>query len=269
VIGASLEYLLPLLLAALGGLYSERAGVLNISLEGSMLMGAFFSVVLVGSGMPWIPAAVIAMVIALIPATLMAVLTLAAGANLFIVGLGTNLLGFAITATLSEAIFGTKGVVVLDPGSGGYLILLALGIGLVPVTWWILHRTGFGLSLRAAGEHPEALRSRGRDPRWYRGIALLISSGMAALAGSFLAYRLDAWVPNMSAGRGWIALALIYVGRRSPWGVLIAALAFSLAENLTFALQGIFPVPGTLFLAMPYLLTLVSLFVASIVYRKP
>ncbi|MCF7928135.1 MAG: ABC transporter permease [Spirochaetales bacterium] len=283
MIHTTVEIMAPFLLAALGGLFTERAGVLNIGLEGLMLFGAFSAFAaagLTGSLAAGLTAAVIA---GLLLAGLIAVTHLKGGANIFIAGLAANLLAVGMTSILSSLIFGTRGVVrlqtlpettvvhigflehvpVVGPILNGHSILVYASWGCVALVWYLFYRTRFGLRVRAVGESPETALIRGVLPGPYRLAALLLSGVFAGAAGAVLMFKLGAYVPNISAGRGWIALVAIYLGRKHPVGILGAAALFAAAEVLADNLQGIISIPATAVLSLPYLITVVFLVLQS------
>ena len=283
----AIEVMAPLLLAGLGGLFAELAGVLNIALEGMMLAGAFAAIVsasLTGS----ITAGMLG---GLMAGTVLAYLFYFVGirmrANIFIVGLAINLLAAGSIPFLSSAMYGTKGVLRLPmvPRMPGFFVGIETGFPLldqiflghsfgvyltlpaVLLAGLVLQRTPFGLRLRSTGKNPETLRAVGLNPDRYRRAALLISGMGAGLAGSLLALRLGVYLPNVSAGRGWIALVTIYLGYKRPFGIFIAALCFALAEGVSVAAQGVLQIPGTILLGLPYILTVLAMIAYSAMRR--
>jgi len=265
LIGAMAAAAVPLTLAALGGLISERAGVLNIALEGCIGAGAFTAALLLRLGLPLSAALVGALAAGALFGGLLAAVHLRLGANLFIAGLGVNLLIPALTGLTSQAIWGHKGIVAIEaPAVGMVRWLMPLAAILTAV---MMTRSGYGRRLRAAGSSPAFLTERGVSVTRVRASALLLSSGAAALAGAFLSLRIDAWVPGMSSGRGWIALVIIWLGFRRPMGVLIASYLFALTEIISGQAQGRWNAPASLLLALPYLVALVALTAATIAGR--
>jgi simple sugar transport system permease protein len=273
----------PLLFAASGGLFCELAGMLNIALEGLLLTGAFFAAAAfyyTGSFAAALAAAVFA---ALALALLMAFAALKLRSNVFIAGLAVNLFAAGITVVLSHYLFNTRGVVVLRDihglprmripliagipligellsGHSGYMYA---GWVLLGIAWLVLFKTPFGLRLRSCDKHSEVLASLGLKPGAYRFAALLISGFCCGIGGSFLSLNLGAFVPNMSAGKGWIALVVIFLGGRKPGGLLAAAFVFGLAEAFSNYAQGLFDVPADFILAIPYLFTLLAMIAVS------
>jgi general nucleoside transport system permease protein len=280
-----LEAATPILLASLGGLLTERAGVLNIALEGMILTGAFWAVVAVSST----GSAVFGIAAGVLGGTLLGVLfvVLALGfrANIFIVGLGINLLSFGVNQVISTWIFGTSGVIQLGsdfrllgtmaertPGLlGGALLghsaVTYLAWLLVPAIALFLRRHRLGLRIRVAGSAPELLESRGINVDGPRSFALILSGALSGLAGAGIVLRLGAYLPGVSGGRGWIALVVIFLGYRRPVGVFVATVVFALAEALAIRAQGLATVSPTLLLSLPYLLVFGGLILYAVLRR--
>lgn len=279
----------PFLIAAIGGLFTEKAGILNIALEGLILIGAFASIVVTyftGSLLLGICGGVTA---SLLISLLFAEISLHLKTNIFISGLAINLLAIGITTFFSTFLFDTKGVVRIPietdvsvlklfqtlgevPFFGklifNHSVFVYVSIGTVLVAAWLINRTAFGLRLRATGLNPDVLTVKGENPLFYKLIAILISGAACGLAGANLALRLGAYVPNISGGRGWIALVIIFLGRKKPVGVLIAGVLFGFAEAFTHLAQRFEAVPNTLLLSFPYLATLTALvFFSLFTYR--
>ena len=251
----------PLIFAALAGVVCERAGILNISLEGGLTVGAFAAVAvsyLTGSPIAGLAAGVLA------GAVLGGLLGFAAtrfGVDQIVAGTGLNLLAAGGTAFGIVVLFGTPGASPEVPALGARgeaaLIVLALvsAIGLQLG----LDYTPWGLRLRACGESPHAVRSAGLDPRRIRLIATLVGGALAGLGGVFLSLgELDIYSDGMTAGRGFIALAAVIFGRWTPLGATGAALAFGALSALQFVLQRA-GVPSELMQALPYLAALAAL----------
>ena len=276
----------PLLLAATGGLVSEIAGTLNIGLEGLILAGAFSA--LVGASLTgsfWF-GVLLAVIVGMLLGALFVVFGHRMRANIFITGLAVNLLVVGVTAFLSNILFDTQGILrpmqaFLVPSIGkqivevsdlrgvimGQSLFVPLSWAMVSVVGIILRRSSFGLHLVATGLSRETMRLRGGNPDFYQAVAIVFSGVAGALAGAVLSLELGAYVPNMSAGRGWIALVVVLLARRRVWGVVIAALLFSIAEYGANAIQGTAEMPRTIALAVPYVLTLVSMILFAVVTR--
>jgi len=282
-LSSAIVIMTPLLFAATGGLFTELAGKLNIALEGLLLTGAFFAILAAhytGSLAAGLAAAILAS-IAL--SALLAFTSLKLRSNVFIVGLAANLLAGGLTVVLSQHIFNTRGVVILRdfrplpvvnlplvenmPVAGellsGHSVYVYAAWLLLILSWVALFKTPFGYRLRACGKHSDALVSLGLKPDTYRWAAFLVSGLFCGIGGSLLSLHLGVFVPGMTAGRGWIALVVIFLGARRPLGLLAAAFVFGLAEALSNYAQG-FDVPADFVLAIPYLLTLVAMIFVSV-----
>ena len=274
----------PLLCAAAGGLFTALAGMLNIALEGMLLAGAFAAIAafaLTGSAAAAIAAAICASAAL---AMLTAFATLKLKSNVFIAGLAANLLAGGLSVVLSQRIFNTRGVVPLRDFAAlpvikiplisniplignllsGYSLFTYAAVLLLPLSWVIIYKTSFGYRLRACGKHAEVLHSLGINSGNYRYAAFLFSGIFCGIGGAFLSLNLGAFVPNMSAGRGWIALVVMLLGKQRLSGLFIAAFVYSLAEAFSNYAQGLISISSELILAMPYVITLLAIAGASI-----
>jgi ABC-type uncharacterized transport system permease subunit len=273
----------PFLLAATGGLFTELAGMLNIALEGLMLIGAFFSVVFAGFTGSLFIGVLLGIASAMLVAALFGAVSLNLKANVFISGLATNLLASGLTVVLAFQIFGNKGVVRFEianlpslyvPALARIPILGDLLIGhnvLVYLSWLIvvlaavvIYRTPFGLRIRGTGLGAPTITSLGLKPRRYQMAGILISGFTCGLAGAVLTLNLSAFVPNITSGRGWIALVAIYLGNKTPWGIVIASFIFGFAESFSNYAQGATNIPADFILAFPYLITVLAMIGYSI-----
>jgi simple sugar transport system permease protein len=287
-IGDIIAIMTPFLLAATGGLFSSLAGMLNIALEGLMLNSAFFSVVFtVATGNLFL--GILGGVAAtLLLTALFAGISLGLRANIFICGLATNLLAAALSIVLSFKIYGQTGSVTF-PGMPTLEPLVIPGLSSVPVlgqllsghnvltylSWVILaasylviYRMPFGMRLRAVGHDPEASRALGINVRGMHFAALLISGFACSLGGASLTLTLGAFVPNVTSGRGWIALVIIYLGNRTPLGILIGSLVFGFVEYLSNLLQTTSSIPAGLLLAMPFFATVLALILYALLENR-
>jgi simple sugar transport system permease protein len=268
----------PLLLAALGELLAERAGIINIGLEGMVIAGAFAA--MVGTWYTGWPAAgiTLGLVVGGLAGALLAAFTVGIGANQVVAGTALTLLAYGLTGVAYRAVFGVTGAALTVAGSsvwaipglhalpvigapGEQTMLGYLAFALVPALAFGVKRTVPGLQLRMSGENPRAAETQGVPVQRVRTLALVACGALAAAAGAFLvvAYA-RTFVEGMSAGRGFIALAIVIVGRWSPWGIVSAALLFGLATALQFHFQALgLDVPYQFFLALPYVLTLLVL----------
>jgi len=269
----------PLALAAMGETISERSGVINIGLEGSMIAGAlggalgalFFD----GAGGGVLVGAVAGTCLAL----LFAAFSVGLGTDQIITGTAVTLGGLGLTGAIYQARFGATGTALTLPtlapapvpglsslpGIGTVLFsqppTAYLAYVLAPLLWYFLFRTEWGLELRAVGEAPDAARAAGVRVRLVRLWATLFGGALAGIGGAHLALaHAGTFAENMSAGRGFIAIAVVVLGRWNPVLVLLAALFFGAASALQFFLQALgLDLPYQLFLAFPYLLTLAAL----------
>lgn len=275
---ASVRTATPLAFAAFGELVTERAGVINLGLEGAIIAGAFGA--LVGAGVGGVGGGLLVATLAgCATAMLMAFIVLSLRANAVIAGTAMTMLGLGLTGTLYRATYGATGAALSVPTLGpvslpGLVQLPVIGRAFFaqPVTtyllyflafvlWWWMSRTHGGLALRAVGEHPVAARVAGISPVRVRALALVVGGGMGGLAGGVLVLaQVGTFAEGISAGRGFIAIAIVALGRWSPIGIAGSALLFGAATQLQYVFQSLgWQVPYQLFLALPYLLTLVVL----------
>jgi ABC-type uncharacterized transport system permease subunit len=278
----------PLLFAGLGETYAERAGVLNIHLEGMMLSGAFASVVVTAAtGSPWV-GVVGGMIGGAILALLHAVATVTFRADQIVSGIALNFVALGLTSFLARKILGEArtdsvtgfqawSVPVLGdiPFAGEILfqhnVLVYTAYLLVPVSWFVLYRTHFGLAVTGAGEHPQATEAVGLSVRRVRYVNELICGALAGVGGAFLSLgTLRFFVDDMIAGRGFIALAVAIFGRWNPVGALGAALLFGAADALQFRVQVLdVGLNSNALLVLPHVLTIVVLAAAVGRARAP
>ena len=252
----------PLLLAALGGLFSERSGVINIALEGLMLAGAFTSaVVTYYAGNPWI-GLVAGIGAGIFISVIHAVACIQFDSDQVVTGTAINILMFGIPTLLSGALFGTTGStpqiprVNLLPSAP-----VVIAFGLVPLVWYVLYRTPFGLRLRAAGENPEATDTAGVSVSRIRYSGVLLSGALAAIGGAYLSIgQSSLFTRNMTAGRGFIALAALIFGKWRPVQTMLACLLFGFAEAVAIQMQGVIPHVRVEYIQIiPYVLTMIVL----------
>jgi simple sugar transport system permease protein len=286
LIAATLRVSTPLILGTLGELFAERAGILNLGIEGTMFLGAFVGFAVAGAtGSLWLGvlAAIVAGVLA---ALLMALLAVRLGVNQHVSGLGITLLLIGLSLFAFRLIYGEPRVPpsiepfgrlspfdqtpILGPIFEQYA-LTYIAFALVPAAWWSLYRTSFGLQIRAVGENPEAADAAGVDVSVTRYLALVIAGGLMGVAGAFLSLaQLGAFTFGIIAGRGWVCIALVIFANWEPFKVLWGALLFGGAFALQLRLQitGL-QLPYEVFLALPYLVTIVALAVAGRNVRYP
>ncbi|MBN2050258.1 MAG: ABC transporter permease [Spirochaetales bacterium] len=274
----------PFLLAALGGLFTELGGMLNIALEGLILIGAFFSVVFAAFTGSLFLGVLLGIAVTMIIAWIFGAISIYLKANVFISGLATNLLASGLTVVLAFQFFGNKGVILFQdlpklpkftiaalqrvPLLGdiflGHSVFVYLSWVAVLLAYVVIYRTPFGYRLRGTGIDQKAIRALGLNPQRYQIAGILISGFTCGLAGALLTLQLGAFVPNISAGRGWIALVAIYLGNKKPLGILIASFVFGLAESVSNYAQGAINVPADFILAFPYLITVAAMILFSI-----
>ena len=280
----SIGIMTPFLLAAIGGLFTELTGMLNIALEGLMLIGAFFSVVFASLTGSLILGVLIGICITMFIALIFGVISLYLKANIFISGLATNLLASGLTVVLAFKLYGNKGVILFKnlhklpvlnipflqkiPLFGdlfiGHNVFVYISWILVIVAALVIYKTPFGMRLRGTGYNSEAVNSLGLKPKNYQLAAILTSGFTCGIAGAVLTLNLGAFVPNITSGRGWIALVAIYLGNKTPLGIVIASFVFGFAESFSNYAQGAINVPADFILAIPYIVTVIAMIGYSI-----
>jgi simple sugar transport system permease protein len=268
----------PLALAALGETVVERSGVINIGLEGTIIAGAFGAVaVAAAAGVTGAFAG--AAVAGLVCAVVFGVLVITLRAEQIVAGTALTLLALGLTGLLYRTMFGTVGVALTIPTARPVAIPVLSSIpvigraffaqpvttylvyAIVPALAWWLARTHGGLALRAVGENPAAAVAAGISPGRVRWLALLVGGALGGISGgSLVVAQVGTFAEGMSAGRGFIAIAIVALGRWSPTGVAVASLLFGAAGALQFVFQSLgWTAPYQLFLALPYVLTLLAL----------
>ena len=280
----------PLILASLGALVSELGGTLAICIEGFIATGAFFSFVFAAKTQSLFLACVLVFVLCGLTAWTIARLVRALHADPFIAALAFNIFANGLTASLSQTLFGSKGTLRLSakdmvsmaatlpqtdipfirniPLVGDMLMplnpLAFTALLAALVLFAFVRYTKPGLRLLAAGTAPEAARERGLHPEWYRETAWAVAGALAGLAGAALTFRLGVYAPGNSAGRGWIALAAVYLGGKNVFGVTGAALVFAAAERIAFGAQGRFAAAATALLGLPSFIALLCFVLTSV-----
>ncbi|HKV87539.1 MAG TPA: ABC transporter permease [Candidatus Dormibacteraeota bacterium] len=276
---AALTAAILLLLPALGGVISERSGVVNIAMEGMMLTGAFFAVVAdLAWHNPWL-ATLVAMVAGLLIALIHAVVSIRFRADQIVSGIAINIFAAGLTVFLLNRIYGQQdighvgqsellpnfNVPVLDqiPFIGQVVfqqnVVVYIALILLVLMHVVLFRTQLGLRIRAVGEHPQAADTAGINVYAIRYGAVMTSGLLSALAGAFLAIGIsNTFVPNMTDGRGYIALAAMIFGKWTPFGAFIACLIFGVGEAI-YANNSTIHVSQYLLSMLPYIITLVVL----------
>lgn len=293
MLDATLRLATPLLLACLAGLYSERAGIFDIGLEGKMLAAAFLSAAIAAvSGSVWL-GLLAGIGASMILSVLHGLASITFRGNQLISGVAINFLAAGLTVVIAQSWFAQGGrtpqlsggarfnpielpfaevlrdVPLLGPIYyeliSGHTFLVYVALLMVPLAWWVLFRTRFGLRLRAVGENPAAVDTAGVSVIWLRFAAVGICGALCGLAGAYLATALQAgFVKDMSAGRGFIALAALIFAKWRPWYALYACLLFGFLQAMSLrpdVIEGVvgFQVNGQLLDVLPYILTVVIL----------
>lgn len=268
----------PLGFAALGETVVERSGVINIGLEGVIIAGAFGGFVAAGSGSTWIGFAG-AMIAGITVAAAFALLAIHIRADQIITGTAITLLGLGVTATLYRQLYGATGAGLSIPTMGVTAIPVLSAIPvigrplfaqpaityvlylIIPLVWWWMYHTYAGLGLRATGEDPRAVIVAGVSAKRVQLISVLFGGALGGIAGGVLVIaQAGSFAEGMSAGRGFIAIAIVVLGRWHPLGVAAAALVFGAASALQYFFQAMgWSLPYQAFLALPYVLTLLGL----------
>lgn len=278
VLSATIRTATPIALAALGELVVERAGIINIGLEGAIIAGAFGALVgathgglVAGFGLSVASGMLVSVVLALV--------VVRWRADQIVAGTALTMLALGTTGTLYRVLYGSAGAALTLPVSGSLHVPLLSSVPLlgpslfsqpaptwlaylmVPALGWWLYGTHAGLALRAIGERPEAARAAGIAVDRYRAGALLFGGAMGGIAGGTLVLaQAGTFAEGMSSGRGFIAIAIVVLGRWHPAGVAVGALLFGGASALQFAFQAMgWHIPYQVFLVLPYLLTLAVL----------
>lgn len=279
LINSTLRMATPLIFAAIGGVFAERSGVMNLALEGIMLMGAFGGVLGSYYTSNMFLSVITAMLTGALLAWVLAYVCINHRANQVVVGtainmLSTGLLGFLLLELWNQAgrspmvakvnpirLQFLKAIPILGDVLDGLDIFVYLALLLVPVANIILFKTQFGLRVRAVGEHPKGAETAGINVKLIRYVCVLISGILASIAGAYLSIgELGMFTNHMTAGRGFIAMAAMIFGKWSPYGAFKACLMFGAAEALQMVGQVLgWPIPKDLLIAFPYILTIVVL----------
>lgn len=273
----------PILLSALGEIFTQRSGILNLGLEGIMLMGALGGFIgAYFSNNLWI-GVLVAIIFGMLFSSIMAFLSVTVRANQVIAGTALTILGGGLATFLYRVIFGLKKlppsvepfkaleipilskIPILGPVLFQQNALVYLTIILVVASAVVLEKTTFGLKVRAVGEHPKAADSKGINVYWIRYLCVMIGGALAGLGGAFLSIGfMNTYLDQMTAGRGFIAVAVVIFARWNPYRALGGALVFGIASALELRLQAIgVPIPHQFLLALPYLLTILVLISVS------
>ncbi len=263
-----LRIITPFLLASLGGLYTEYNGTTNVAIEGYTTLGAFLVIALTKVlGNLYLGIALTIIIIATL-SFLHSFFTIKLKANPIITGLAVNMGFFGFISVLSFRIFETKGLILLninDPINTKLLTILA--IVFPAATFIFIKYSRYGLRLRANGINKKLLSYSNISSNYYNISSMMISGVLSSLAGIFLALELRGFIPNISSGRGWIALVIVFLGRKNPFGIVIGCSIFTIALTVSNMSQSQI-IPSDLVLSIPYILTLVALILSHWKLKK-
>lgn len=282
LLAATLRNATPLVYGAVGETYAERSGVLNLGIEGTMYAGAFSGFAVAYSTGSLLLGLAAAIVVGLLAGGIMAFLTVTLGANQHVSGIGLTILLIGSSEFTNRLMFGGTEIVRIDPfptldapSALGPLAPILSQYGLtwlaflvvVPVAWWLLNRSSFGLDVRAVGENPEAADAAGVRVGRTRYLALMLGGALMAIGGAFITLALlGSFTLDIIAGRGWVAVALVIFGRwrivRVVGGALLFAAVYSLQLRLRI-LPGFGDIPFELLLALPYLVVIAALAISG------
>ena len=278
ILSATVRMAAPLLLASLGGLFTARAGIINLALEGIMLMGAFAGFAgayLSGSLAVGVACAMLGGTLA---ALVLGFLSVNARANQTVAGVGINIAALGLTSYLFKVYFTGQGLLkaptfnqisipilsqipVVGPAFFNQNLLVYLAFIMVPIVWYILYKTPTGLTIRATGEHPKAVDTLGGNVTVVRYLCVITMGCLVGIGGACLTIgQTGVFAENITAGKGYIALAIIIFGGFTPFGVLGAATLFGFSEGLQLRLQTAgSAIPHQFLTMLPYVLTLIAL----------
>lgn len=283
LIAATFRVSTPIVLAAIGETYSERAGILNLGIEGIMYFGAFVGFLVADkTGSLWF-GLLIAILSGIVFGVLMGFFTVTLGVNQHVSGLGITLLLTGLTLFTFRLFYGGRSIPpsipsfqiikvlpdnpILGPIFSQYWLTYVTFLVIVPLAWWILYRTNFGLKIRSVGENPEAVDAAGISVPAVRYAALAIGGGLMAAGGAFLSlFQLGAFTHGIISGRGWVAIAIVIFGNWHPIRVMLGGLIFGGTFALQLRLQAMglqLPIPYETFLALPYIVTIIALVIAG------
>ena len=286
ILASGIRLATPYLYAAIGETFGQRSGVLNLGVEGQMLLGAFAGFyVALRTGNLWL-AVLVAMIVGALMGLAMAFVTVNLHATQGISGIGFYLFGLGLSDLLFQKLMGTvetvKGfpkihipflsdIPILGEIFFSQNILVYGAFALVPVAWFVLNKTTLGLKIRSVGENPEAADSLGVSVAGIRYFTIVLGGTLSGLAGASLSVALlNVFQQNMTSGLGFIAVALVYFGGWRPWGVLGGALLFSMINSLQLWIQVLgIPIPSDIAVMLPYILTILVLVVSVSRVRGP
>jgi ABC-type uncharacterized transport system permease subunit len=288
-LAADIRMATPIMLAALGILFSERAGIVNIGTEGMILMGALAGVI--GSfytGSVWI-GALVAIIVTMAFSAIFAFFTVTIKADQTVIGTGMNILAAGLTVTVNRAIFGAStsppkidvfgaihipilsNIPIIGKALFSQSLPVYIAFILVPIAWFVMFRTNIGLKLRAVGENPRACDTVGINVSRIRWMSILYSGILAGFAGAYVSMgQMSFFTEGIVAGGGFMALAAVVFGNYTPVGVMIAALVFGASNALQYSLQVLNTgIPDQLMGTLPYIITIVALCMVIKRSKKP
>jgi ABC-type uncharacterized transport system permease subunit len=277
-LAAAVRVATPLLLAATGETVTERSGVINLGLEGTMLAGALAATIGATSWGAW-SGVLCAVLAGMLLAAIFALIAVGARADQIITGTAVTLAAIGLTGTIYRQVYGAEGagltiptlaplsipwlsrIPVLGPAFFDQPAPTYLAFAALPLIWWVFFRTRLGLALRATGEAAAMARAAGVRTNLIRAGSTIVGGGFAGLAGASLVLaQVGTFTERMTAGRGYVAVAIVVMGRWHPTGVALGALLFGVATALQYLFQTLgLEAPYQLFLMLPYLLTLLAL----------
>jgi ABC-type uncharacterized transport system permease subunit len=275
---AAIRMATPIIYAGLGGMFSERVGITNIGLEGTMLTSAFAGVVASHyMGNAWI-GVLVSVITGGLVSLVLAVLTIKYAGDQVVTGTGINIMALGFTSYMTQIIWGSRGasdsvqgindlsipiikdLPIIGPIFGTHSPLVYLMPIVVYASYYVLFKTPFGLRIRAVGEHPVAAETAGVNVIRVKYIGVIISGMLAGLGGAFLSLsHLNLFTHGMTGGRGFIAMAAMIFGKWMPFGILASGLLFGFADALQIRLQSLGILPPQIILMIPYLLTIAIL----------
>ena len=280
LIAATLRVATPLIYGTLGELFAERAGILNLGIEGTMFFGAFLGFIIADkTNSLWI-GITIAACGGILSGLLMSLLSVKWGLNQHVSGLGITLFLTALSLYIDRIVYGElstqptitpfpqispfKNIPVIGPIFEQYA-LTYIAFLIIPLVWWIIYRSNLGLKIRSVGENPEATDAAGINVYGVRSLALAIGGGLMAIGGAFLSVaQLGSFTYGIIAGRGWVCISLIIFANWHPIRVMWGALLFGGVYALQLRLQAIgAKIPYEAFLALPYIVTIIALTIAG------
>jgi len=286
VFASTIRLATPYIFASLGEMFGQRSGVLNLGVEGIMLMGAFFAFYTVLITNSVLLGLLAALLVGLLMGLAMAFISVTLKAEQGISGIGLYLFGLGMSDLLFQKWVGTpksvsgfpniyipvlSDIPVLGEIFFHHNILVYLAFALVPISAFVLNRTPFGLMIRAAGQNPEAADAMGVNVARVRYTTVIIGGMFSGVAGASLSIAIiNTFQQNLTSGLGFIAVALVYFGRWKPYGVLVGALLFSFVNALQLQVQAVgIKIPSEFAVMLPYVITIIALVFASKRVEKP